>query len=129
MKNTVIEIKRLPNGLNNNLNTTEEGINCNWFEFELIWKNQPECTKEKKMENMNEKLRDMSERMRKFSECLIGILEGENRKYWKETISDCYTIKLKTKAKDDNKSQMDLNLKISTLLNNSLDKAKHIMKI
>lgn len=33
------------------------------------------------MENMNEKLRDISERMRKFSECLTGILEGENRKY------------------------------------------------
>lgn len=30
---------------------------------------------------MNEKLRDMLDRMRKFSEYLLGILEGENRKY------------------------------------------------
>lgn len=29
---------------------------------------------------MNE-IRDMLDRMRKFSECLLGILEGENRKY------------------------------------------------
>lgn len=37
---------------------------------------------------MKEKLRDMLKRMRKFSEYLIGILEGENRDNWEDTISE-----------------------------------------
>lgn len=44
---------------------------------------------------MNKKLRDILERMRKFSECLLSILEGQNKKNWQDIVSDCYAIKLK----------------------------------
>lgn len=35
---------------------------------------------------MKEMLGDILERMRKFSECLMGVLEGENRENWEEII-------------------------------------------
>lgn len=72
---------------------------------------------------MKEKLRDMLKRVRKFSEYLIGILEGENRDNWEDTISE-----IKDLSKNLERSQVDFQINKHNSKKSWVE-AKHIMEI